>query len=178
MKPCSKRKILMPTILFLAIFVFCLLPLPGQAISPFPPAYGIYLQKGDEWTRIDYQRAYRTPLGEMGYVMGVMHQSRVFLLGERAKVRISDRKPFIYFFGANPAEFYSLVRLQGNGIREFHYSTYGAGDSLHVMEEYLVRVETEKVDKDLYRMTPVQELAPGEYGIVLGESICAFGVDK
>jgi len=27
-------------------------------------------------------------------------------------------------------------------------------------------------------MVPGQELVPGEYGIVLGDSICPFGIDK
>ncbi len=99
-------------------------------------------------------------------------------MGERAKDRISDRQPPIYFFGANPTDFYSLVKLTGDGIREFHSSTYFAGGSPKVVDECLVRVEIEKVGKDLYRMVPAQELVPGEYGVVLGESICAFGVDK
>jgi len=178
MKPCPKLLRSFRIVLFATIFVSCLLPLLAQAISPVPPSYGIFLQKGDEWIKLNYQQAYRVPLGEMGYVMGLMHQTRVFLLGDRAKLRISDRKPSIYFFGANPADFYSLVKLTGDGIREFHYSTYFAGGSAKVKDDYLVRVEIEKVDNDLYRMVPGQELAPGEYGIVLGDSICPFGIDK
>ena len=178
MKPGPKLLRFLCIILLAGVFICHLSPFSGWASSPTPPTYGIYLQKGDRWVKLDYQRGYRTPLGEMGYVMGVMHQSRVFLLGERAKNRISDRKPPIYFFGANPTDFYSLVKLTGDGIREFHYSIYFAGGSPNVADEYLVRVEIEKVGKDLYRMVPAQELMPGEYGVVLGESICAFGVDK
>jgi len=145
---------------------------------PFPPAYGIYLQKGDEWIRLHYQPAKRVPVGEMGYVTGILHRTRVFLLGERAEVRISDRQPAIYFYGANPADFYTLVRLEKkDGLREFHYSIYPVGGSAQVVDEYLVKVNIERTGKDLYRLTPSQELKPGEYGIVLGDSICPFGID-
>jgi hypothetical protein len=179
MKPCPKLLRVFRIVLFATIFVSCLLPLLAQAISPFPPSYGIFLQTGDEWIKLNYQQAYRVPLGEMGYVIGLMHQTRVFLLGDRGQLRISDLKPSIYSFGANPADFYSLVRLDaGDGLRQFHYSTYRVGGSAKVKDEYLVRVEIEKVDKDLYRMVPGQELAPGEYGIVLGDSICPFGIDR
>ncbi len=178
MKPGPKLLRFLCLILLTGVFVCHLSSLSGWASSPTPPTYGIYLQKGDEWVKLDYQHGYRTALGEMGYVMGVMHQSRVFLLGEHAKVRTSGRQPSIYFFGSNPADFYSLVRLTGEGIREFHYSTYFAGGSPKVANDYLIRVEIEKVDKDLYRMVPAQELAPGEYGIVLGDSICPFRIDK
>jgi hypothetical protein len=178
MKPSPKLLRVFRIVLFATILASCPLPLLAQAISPLPPSYGIFLQKGDEWIKLNYQQAYRVPLGEMGYVMGLMHQTRVFLLGNRAQLRIFDRKPSIYSFGANPADFYSLVRLDAaDGLRTFHYSTYHVGGSAKVQDEYLVGVEIEKVDKDLYRMVPRQELVPGEYGIVLGDSICPFGID-
>ncbi len=179
MKPGPKLWRFLFLILLAGVFVCHLSSLSGWTSSPTPPSYGIYLQKGDEWVKLDYQRGYRVPIGEMGYVIGLMHQTRVFLLGDRSQLRISDPKPSIYSFGANPADFYSLVRLDaGDGLRQFHYSTYRVGGSAEVKDEYLVRVEIEKLDKDLYRMVPGQELAPGEYGIVLGDSICPFGIDK
>jgi hypothetical protein len=46
-----------------------------------------------------------------------------------------------------------------------------------VVDDYRVQTRIERVGKDLYRLIPAQELAPGEYGIVLGDSICAFGID-
>jgi hypothetical protein len=149
----------------------------AQPSSP-PPAYGVFLQKGEEWIRLQYQSARRVPAGEVGYVIGFMHRTRVFLVGERSKIRLSDRRPAIYFYGANPADFYTLVRLNNkDGLREFHYSMYPKGGSAQVVDEYLVRVNIEQIGKDLYRLTPAQELTPGEYGIVLGDSICPFGID-
>jgi len=143
-----------------------------------PPDYGIYLQKGDEWIRLHYLAAKRVPVGEMGYVIGILHRTRVFLIGERAELRISDRQPAIYFYGANPADFYTLVRLERkDGLREFHYSIYPLGGSAQVVDDYLVKVQIERIGKDLYRLTPSQELAPGEYGVLLGDSIYPFGID-
>ncbi len=72
MKPCSKLLKYFCLVLLAGIFVCCLSPLSGWASSPAPPTYGIYLQKGDLWVKLAYERGYRTPLGEMGYVMGIM----------------------------------------------------------------------------------------------------------
>ena len=149
----------------------------AQPSSP-PPAYGVFLHQGEEWIRLQYESARRVPAGEVGYVIGFMHRTRVFLVGDRSQIRISDRKPAIYFYGANPADFYTLVRLDNrDGLRQFHYSMYPKGGSAQVVDEYLVRVNVEQIGEDLYRLTPSQELSPGEYGIVLGDSICPFGID-
>jgi hypothetical protein len=167
-------------IAFLALSLLSLAtPLLARAQSvSSPPGYGIYLQKGDEWIRLSYQAARRVPVGEMGYVMGIMHRTRVFLLGGRSEIRVPNRQPTIYFNGANPADFYTLVKLDNReGLREFHYSIYRAGGSAQVVDDYRVQTRIERVGKDLYRLIPAQELAPGEYGIVLGDSICAFGID-
>ena len=168
--------------LFWLILWACVLglaPILALAQPPLPPpSYGIYLQKGDVLVKLSYQQARRVPVGEMGYVMGIMHRTRVFLMGERSEVRTSDRRPCLYFYGANPREFYSMVILhKRDGIREFHYSIYPAGGSAQVVDEYRVGVQTEEVSKDLYRLLPDQALDPGEYGIVLGNTLYAFGVD-
>lgn len=166
-------------LILVATVIPLLVPLLAQAetIAP-PPAYGIYLQKGGEWVRLHYQPARRVPVGEMGYVIGILHRTRVFLLGERSEIRISDRQPAIYFYGANPADFYTVVKLERkDGLREFHYGIYPVGGSAEVVDEYRVKVRIEKTGKDLYRLMPAEPLMPGEYGIVLGDHICPFGLD-
>lgn len=171
--------ILMLVSAWMAASIPLLMPLLAQGeTTTLPPAYGIYLQKGGEWVRLQYQLARRVPVGEMGYVIGVMHRTRVFLLGERSGLRISDRQPAIYFYGANPADFYTLVKLERkDGLREFHYSIYHVGGSAEVVEEYRVKVRIEEMDRDLYRLVPAEPLKAGEYGIVLGDHICPFGID-
>ncbi|MDH7499777.1 MAG: hypothetical protein QHH30_05255 [candidate division NC10 bacterium] len=166
-------------LILVAVTIPIWVPLLAQAQTMTPlPGYGIYLEKEGEWVRLDYQAARRVAVGEMGYVMGVMHRTRVFLLGARSEIRLSDPQPSIYFNGANPADFYTLVKLDNrNGLRQFHYSIHQAGGSAQVVEEYRVPVRIERVGKDLYRLTPAERLKPGEYGIVLGEHICPFGID-
>ncbi|HEX9920973.1 MAG TPA: hypothetical protein VGB21_05695 [Candidatus Methylomirabilis sp.] len=167
-------------VLWLAALILCLAPVLAQAdpVLP-PPAYGLYLQQGNDLIRLNYLRARRVPVGEMGYVMGIMHRTRVFLSGERSELRTANPQPILYSYGANPADFYSLVKLERrHGLREFQYSIYSAGGSAKVVDEYLVGVKVEQAGKDLYRMTPAQALEPGEYGIVLGDSICPFGIDR
>jgi hypothetical protein len=173
----KKASLAVVLLLVLAPMVPALSPSAHAQLALHPPGYGIYLRSGDGWVRLEYQAARRVPVGEMGYVMGIMHRSRAFLRGERAPIRISGPYPFIYLHGAQP-EFYSLVRLEArDGLRQLHYSAYTAGGSPRVLEDYLIPVKVERLAKDLYRLVPARILPPGEYGLVLGDHLCAFGVD-
>jgi len=119
-------------------------------------------------------------------------KSELVLRGRKAQYRIADKKPVFYStWSPNDAP---LVRLKPGSdhddrnlkISSGSFAPFGGSVKYGVRSEDKVDMETaEKDARGLYKLTPKEPLAPGEYGFVLNYGMAAgasgrvydFGVD-
>ena len=109
-----------------------------------------------------------------------------------AKVRTKDRRPSVTIASAkDPGQTYWLVKLDpdtdaedmNRGIDVESPGMWGGSMSSAPDDDFRIKCEKAEEKAGLWRLTPIKDLKPGEYGVYIGKGeqsgvVYDFGVDK
>jgi len=156
-----------------------------------PKETGLYYKKGETWSKVS--NAIPSDAKQSSGLLS--SKTTIIFDGANAETQLSNTQPVFYFVYPSGVEVYRKVRNFFNfGIfrvekksdhRESFIKTYSGmfGSSNNVDKKYGVQVNIQTVSDGLITITPVSNLAPGEYIIVMntkggsdGNQIFEFGV--
>lgn len=168
---------------------------PASPVAPAedpnlpPKEVGVYWKNGTRFVFIEGQNVSQGKIGGraahyFSYGIASKHWNAV-VNGAEAKNKVKDNRPALYLYVAENSgpQDYVLVRLdKKSDHREFEVGKIGGwgGGKAGTKEGKLQGFEYERIASRTYRLSLVEDLKPGEYGLFYqsGQSIAGTGKDQ
>ena len=177
-----------------AMFVVSSTSSKAEIDSNLPKEIGIFLQRDDQFAQIDgrtitkYRGGFLKSLATVGFAAS---KTKAEIPGRNAPTRLKTSSPVFYIHLDRRQDIYafSLVELdQKEKARQIEVASTSntSGVTYGVPDKYRREIVLEKVALGYYKVSPKEELEPGEYGFFLFPGgantavakIWDFGIDK